>query len=220
MKRLLLPMAAFGAAALLLAGTALAASPMQKNGMQMNSNSDAPAKTVMNWYGGPAYLGAPALKATAALVRAGGGAADFSFPKALVAMLGEKTVHAEVAKLNKQYGEQTVKTWLNGMTTAVNLGLKFATEQGITLPEPPADLTGTKLAAALVKAGVGPDGTFWAGRLFDVAISHDLHNKVMMKINTTAGGHVDLVTHKVLNQAMYDVAHALGMNDVKLASLH
>lgn len=53
----------------------------------------------MGWFGGPVYHGAPALAVTAALVDAGGGAADFSFPKALVSMLGAKTVHAEVAKL-------------------------------------------------------------------------------------------------------------------------
>jgi hypothetical protein len=34
-------------------------------------------------------------------------------------------------------------------------------------------------------------------------------------------GHAaDESTHKILNQAMYDVAQALGMKDVKLASLH
>ena len=53
-----------------------------------------------NWFGGPSYMGKPALAATAALVNAGGGAKDFSFSKALVAMLGEKTVNAEVAKLS------------------------------------------------------------------------------------------------------------------------
>ena len=38
------------------------------------------------------YLGAPALDVTAALVKAGGGAENFSFAKALVSMLGEKNV--------------------------------------------------------------------------------------------------------------------------------
>lgn len=220
MKRYFAPLATLASAALLIAGTALAAGSMQHDNMKMSMADDASSAVIMNWYGGQAYLGKPALKATAALVKAGGGAANFSFPKALVAMLGAKTVNAEVAKLNQQYGEETVKTWLNGMTYAVNMGLKYATEAGVKLPEPPADLTGTKLAAALVKAGVGPDGTFWSGRLFDVAISHPLHNKVMMNINKTKGGHVDLITHKVLNQAMYDVAQALGMKQVKLASLH
>lgn len=172
-----------------------------------------------NWFGGPVYTGTPDLAATAALVQAGGGAANFSFSKALVAMLGEKTVNAEVAKLTKQYGKQDVDTFVNGMTFAVNDALKRATEQGIKLPAP-ADLSGTKLAAALVTTGTAPDGTFWSGYLFDKTISHALHNQVMADIDAKDSHAADETTHKLLNQAMYDVAQALGQKDVKLASLH
>jgi hypothetical protein len=42
----------------------------------------------------------------------------------------------------------------------------------------------------------------------------------MVDIDTKAGHGVDETTHRILNQAMYDVAQALGMKDVKLASLH
>lgn len=42
----------------------------------------------------------------------------------------------------------------------------------------------------------------------------------MVDINNSAGYEADLITHKILNQAMYDVAQALGMNHVKLAGLH
>lgn len=174
----------------------------------------------MNWFGGEPYLGEPALEATAALVRAGGGADDFSFSQALVAMLGEDTVNAEVAKLTEQYGEDDVKAFVNGMTYAVNTGLKLATEAGVTLPEPPADLKGVKLAKALVQAGVGPSGAFWSGRMFDVALSHQLHNAVMADIEQNVSHYADWNTHRILNQAMYDVAQALGMKDVKLASFH
>ncbi|WP_417276603.1 hypothetical protein [Castellaniella sp.] len=173
----------------------------------------------MNWFGGPAYTGAPALQATAALVAAGGGAEHFTFDKALVSMLGEKTVNAEVAKLTKQYGEKEVKTFIDGMTYAVKDGLMRATEAGVKLPEAPADLKGTALAKALVQAGT-VDGTFWSGYLFDKALSHDLHNKVMADIEVKFGHDTDKITHKVLNQAMYDVAQALGDKQVKLASLH
>lgn len=174
----------------------------------------------MNWFGGEVYTGKPALKATAALVRAGGGAEDFSFSKALVAMLGQDTVNAEVAKLNKQYGEADVKQFLSGMTYAINSGLRLATAAGISLPKAPADLKGPKLAKALVKAGQTDDGTFWAGHMFDVAISHTLHNAVMSDIEANVSHQADKNTHKILNQAMYDVAQALGMKDVKLASFH
>lgn len=173
----------------------------------------------MNWFGGPVYDGPPALEATAALVAAGGGADNFTFPAALVSMLGQDTVNAEVAKLNKQYGEEKVQAFINGMTFAVNDGLKRATEAGVTLPAAPADLTGTKLAKALVDAGT-VDGTFWAGRLFDVALSHKIHNQVMADIEAKFGRDADENTHRLLNQAMYDVAQALGMKNVGLASLH
>lgn len=172
-----------------------------------------------NMFGGPIYTGQPALDVTAALVEAGGGAENFDFSKALVSMLGEKTVNAEVAKLTKQYGQAEVNTFVTGMTYAVKDGLKRATEAGVTLPAP-ANLKGKELALTLVKAGTAPDGTFWSGYLFDKALSHDLHNKVMDDINTNVSGQADMVTHKILNQAMYDVAHALGQKHVKLASLH
>lgn len=211
MKRYSITRAAFGAAALFFAGTVLAAG---------NSWSTAKHQSTMNWYGGPVYHGQPALKVTAALVKAGGGAANFSFPKALVAMLGEKTVNAEAAKLTKQYGKKQVDMWLNGMTYAVKEGLRQATAAGVKLPAAPADLTGTKLAATLVKAGLSSNDTFWAGLMFDHALSHKLHDAVMANINQTKGGFHDMVVHKITNQAMYDVAHALGMNHVRLATLH
>ena len=174
----------------------------------------------MNWFGGPVYSGAPALDATAALVKAGGGADDFSFAKALVSMLGEKTVHAEVAKLEKQYGKENVTNFIDGMTFAVKDGLKRATEAGVKLPAAPADLKGEKLAHTLVSAGTTPDGTWWSGYLFDKTLSHDIHVKVMMDIDAMFSHAADENTHKILNQAMYDVAQALKVKGVKLAPLH
>lgn len=92
------------------AGVSMAAAPQ----------TAAPAATMnasaMNWFGGESYMGAPALDVTAALVKAGGGAENFDFSKALVSMLGEKTVNAEVAKLTKQYGAENVKQFVDGMT--------------------------------------------------------------------------------------------------------
>lgn len=181
--------------------------------------SSAQTQTTYNMFGGAAYLGQPALPVTAALVKAGGGANHFSFAAALVSMLGEKTVNAEVAKLTQQYGKQAVHTFITGMDYAIKDGLKRATEAGVTLPEP-ADLEGVELAKTLVKAGTTPDGTFWSGHLFDKAISHALHNQVMDDINSNVSYEADMTTHKLLNQAMYDVAQALGMTEVKLASLH
>ncbi len=191
-------------AGLLLSGTAVAGSY---------------GTTTTNWFGGPIYNGAPALTVTAALVKAGGGAEHFTFPAALVAMLGEKTVNAEVAKLQKQYGKKAVTEFINGMTWDVHDGLKRATEAGVKLPAAPADLKGAKLAATLVSAGT-VDGTFWSGQLFDKALSHFIHVQVMADVDAKFSHANDMNTHKILNQAMYDVAQVLGHKDVKLASLH
>lgn len=174
----------------------------------------------MGWFGGPVYSGAPALNVTAALVEAGGGAANFSFSTALVSMLGQETVNAEVAKLTKQYGQKNVDDFINGMTFAVNDSLKVATAQGVKLPAAPADLKGVKLAETLVHAGVAPDGVWWSGWLFDSALSHGIHVRVMADIEAKYSRAYDENIHRVLNQAMYDVSQALKIKDVKLASFH
>jgi hypothetical protein len=172
-----------------------------------------------NMFGGEVYQGEPALAVTAALIKAGGGADDFSFAQALVSMLGEETVNAEVAKLTQQYGEEDVKTFISGMDLAIKYSINRATEAGVTLPDP-ADLDGAELAKTLVDAGTTSDGTFWSGYLFDKAVSNAIHNQVMIDINNNASFAADKTTHKILNQAMYDVAQALGKTEVKLADLH
>lgn len=194
-----------GAANLLFAGMAAA-----------GAGSDAG----INMYGGPVYSGTPALDATAALVKAGGGAQHFSIQKALVSMLGEKTVNTEVGKLERQYGKKNVEDWLNGFNFAVEDAVKRATAAGVKLPEPPADLDGVKLAKTLVDAGTAPDNVFWSGLLYDHALSHNIHNRVMLDIDAKYSAAYDQNLHRITNQAMYDVAHALGVNGVMLASLH
>lgn len=199
--------------------TAFIAAPVMVPAVNAAPAASAEHQMTMNWYGGEAYLGAPALDVTVALVQAGGGAENFSFAQALVHMLGEDTVNAEVAKLTKQYGEEEVKNFIVGMDYAVNSALRIVTEAKVELPEA-AKLSGVELAKTLVKAGTAPDNVWWSGRLFDVALSNDIHNKVMMDINVNVSPEMDELTHKILNQAMYDVAQALGYKDVKLASLH
>lgn len=209
-----------------LLAIALAMGGVAFGGVALAADAPTPAQMTQknqagsNWFGGPIYSGAPALEVTAALVAAGGGPENFSFATALVSMLGEKTVNAEVAKLNAQYGEQNVTGFINGMTFAVKDGLKRATEAGVKLPPAPPDLKGVKLAQTLVAAGTTADGTWWSGYLFDKALSHAIHNQVMMDIDAGPGHAADLNTHKILNQAMVDVAQALKVSGVKLASLH
>lgn len=195
---------------------ALAVTPVMAASHEMAKT--AQTQSVINMFGGPAYLGDPALDVTAALVKAGGGAENFSFAAALVSMLGEDMVNAEVEKLTEQYGAEEVNGFIGGMDFAINASLKRATEKGIALPAPAA-LEGVELAKTLVNAGIAPDGKWWSGYLFDVAISHDLHNIVMADINSGPGYNADKVTHKILNQAMYDVAQALSIK-AELADLH
>lgn len=173
----------------------------------------------VNMFGGTVYNGEAALDVTAALIKAGGGSDKFSFAKALLSMLGDDTVNDELSKLKAQYGEQSVNIFISGMDMAIGYAVRRASLSGINLPEP-ARLSGIELAKTLVEAGTAPDSTFWSGYMFDKAISHQLHNLVMADINATAGFEADRTTHKILNQAMYDVAQALGMKDVKLAELH
>lgn len=173
----------------------------------------------MNRYGGSSYHGKPALSVTVALVKAGGGPSNFSLVTALNSMLGAKTVKAEVGKLTKQYGKKNVRMWVKVMNFYIDDTLKIAKAKNIKLPAP-ADLSGTDLAKALVKAGTTKDHTFWAGYLFDHAVSHDIHVQLMNDADKKFGEKWDANAHKVTNQAFYDVAQALGIKNVKLASLH
>jgi len=136
-------------------------------------------------------------------------------------MVGPKLVSAEVGKLTKQYGKHAVSQWIAGFNFSVEDALRLATKAGVKLPNPPADLRDKKLAAALVTAGVDPKtGTFWAGRLYDMTVTHNIHDQVMEEIDAKYGATTDLLTHKISNQAMYDLAHALGDTNVRLATLH
>jgi hypothetical protein len=169
-------------------------------------------------YGGSSYAGEPTLSVTASLVAAGGGAANFSITKALVSMVGEELTRTEVSKLTKQYGKKRVKAWITVFDFAVKDALRIATSAGVKLP-PPA-LSGKDLAATLVTAGVDKDGTFNVELLLDKAVSHKIHEQVMDNIDKRYGKKADADYHRITNQAMYDLAHALGANEVKLNGLH
>jgi hypothetical protein len=168
-------------------------------------------------YGGPVYTGAPALNVTASLVEAGGGPSNFSIATALTSMVGADLVNAEVTKLTKQYGKDDVDSWITVFNYAVGDALDHATKAGVTLPT--ADLSGKELAATLVKAGEDNHGTFYTEYLLDKAVTHDIHMTVMDDIDVKYGPDADINYHRITNQAMVDVAHALGAK-AKLAKLH
>ena len=79
MNRHLAKLVTVSAAVLLFAGATTAA----------NWNTTGPT----NMFGGAIYAGPPALAVTAALVKTGGGPEHFTIQKALVSMLGAKTVN-------------------------------------------------------------------------------------------------------------------------------
>lgn len=180
-------------------------------GTMMNSHMDR--------FGGPAYTSAPNLAATAAFVQAGGGAGHFRFQTALGSMAGDKTIDKEVGKLENQYGKVAVMQWLKTWDFAVSYALHDAMKSGVSIP-PPANLHGKALAAALVRAGMTNDGTFWTGYMLDHTISHNIHDATMDAIDAKYSPTADTMYHKITNQAMYDLAQALGMKNVKLASFH
>lgn len=175
-------------------------------------------KMDMSRYGGPVYTGPPALTVTASLVKAGGGPDDFSIATALTSMVGPQLVKAEVGKLTHQYGKARVGTWVAVFNFAVSDALKKATAAGVTLPE--GDLSGKALAATLVKAGLDKRGTFYTEYLLDKAVTHNIHSAVMDDIDAKYGVKADVNYHRITNQAMVDLAHALGAKMVKVASLH
>lgn len=211
-------LAGLAAAGLLLTGCAMAGqSSMSKGSMHDSSMSMHSMQT--NRFGGPVYDGKPALSVTVALVVAGGGPDHFSLVTALDHMLGKKTVQAEVAKLTKQYGTHRVNAWVKVMNFYVDDTLKIVKTKGIKLP-PPANLTGVELAKTLVKAGTDANGTFWAGYLFDHAVSHPIHKQLMDDADAKYSPKWDANAHAITNQAFYDVAQALGDKTVKLAPYH
>lgn len=173
---------------------------------------------MMARYGGPSYGGAPALNVTASLIAAGGGVEKFSIAKALTSMVGEKLVKAEVGKLTTQYGADKVKTWITVFDFAVQDAARVATAAGVKLPK--ADLKGKKLAETLVMAGLDKDGTFYTEYLLDKAVTNGIHHQVMDNIDKKYGTEADGIYHQITNQAMYDLAQALGAKQVKLASFH
>ena len=192
--------------------------------MMAGYSKDTGHDTMMNGamhgrFGGPVYNGPPALSVTASLVKAGGGADNYSTATALVSMLGKDTVNAEVAKLTKQYGKEETGQWLKTFDFAVKDALKIATAAGVKLPE--ANLSGVKLAKTLVIAGQDKDGTFQIELLLDKAVSHKIHVQVMNDIdkNPDFGKKADLDYHLVSNQAFYDVGVALKVPNIKLAPL-
>ncbi|HEY4439739.1 MAG TPA: hypothetical protein VGN14_04755 [Candidatus Elarobacter sp.] len=212
MTKLLSALAAIAALASVSLAPAAAAEPMS------GYAASSPAEHGMPAGGdGAIFTGTPDLNATISLVKLGGGPQDFSIAKALTAMVGSDVVTAEVTKLTRQYGKENVGNWLTVFDFSVRHAAASAMAAGVKFPE--GDLGGKTLAARLVTLGVdGNDGTFYYGTLLDHIVTHPIHEATMAAIDAKYGAALDANYHRITNQALYDLAQALGAKDVKPAA--
>jgi hypothetical protein len=208
----------------LAAVAALAGASVPAGAQTMTNETGSPAPMTMagSEHGMPAggdgfvYNGKPDLDATISFVTAGGGPAHFSTVKALTALAGADTANGEVAKLTKQYGKDDATSFITVFDFAVADAAKRAAAAGVTFPTP--TLSGKTLAVRLVNLGT-VNGTFYIGTLLDHMLTHGIHEQVMADIDAKFGFAADANYHKVSNQAMADLAHALGAN-VAVAAYH
>ena len=205
----------------LVAAVAFLAAPIAGSAQSANGDGAPGPNTPMHGLpqegDGPNYTGAPDLAATSSLLAAGGGAENFSIQKALVAIVGQKATDAEVTKLTGQYGAKVVTDWVNAFDVVVRDAAKRAVAAGVKLPAP--SLQGTALATQLVKDGSG-DGVFWTGTMLDHLVTHGIHVATMDYVDEKYGVLMDGNYHRVTDQAMYDLAQALGVTSVGLAFFH
>jgi hypothetical protein len=158
-----------------------------------------------------AYMGAPALPVTVAMVAAGGGSGGFDSTKLVAVLAGDKT-QAEVGSLKQKFGADGVKSFLNVFTFVVDQSLRYVYGAKITLPSPSPDpKDGKALAAALYKLGVTPSGRFDVEYMLDGLVSHDIHLRVMDDIDAKYGAAADQNYHAVLTQAMMDLKAVYGL---------
>lgn len=172
-------------------------------------------------FGGQVHEGSASLPLTAALLQAGGGAESFSTRAALVNMLGQEAADRELTKLSRQYGAAAVQSWLRISDWQVRQGLVQLRNIGTELPSPPDDLSGGKLAAALVDAGVAPgDGIFWSSYYYDHLFSHGVNKVLEEDMGRRYGERRARRAYAVNNQLMYDISQSVHAQDVRLATLH
>jgi hypothetical protein len=218
-KKSIVPALAAAAMLACSAGAGAQATPMADNSMSSSMSGSMEHGMPMGPAGGDGvtYTGAPDLQAAISLVTAGGPPGQFSLVKALTEMVGADTANAEVAKLTKQYGQAAVGSYVAVQNYAVDDAVKRALAAGVKFPQPM--LHGTALAKAVVTLGL-VNGTYYEGTQLDHLVTHGIHAAVMDDIDKKFGAAADGNYHKISDQAHYDLAHALGVDSVKLAAYH
>ena len=190
-------------------GMAQAGPPAQK---------DESGTSVHGRYGGGMDLGAPTLNVTASMVRAGGGAANFSFEQALRNGGGDAWVTTELSQLGEKYGRKKVRLWLETTEFAVTDSLTKCTEAGIVMPH--SEMHGRQLGMAMVNAGVDNNHQFTSDLWMDRTESHAVNLKVLNDLDKQYGSDADADCHMIGNQFFFDLAVHLNMTQVKLAGFH
>jgi hypothetical protein len=202
-------------AMLLLAAPAFAGVTLQQPLLQRPSQPEA------GKFGGAVHDGQAQLDLTAALIQAGGGTESFSTRTALDNLLGSAAADQELAKLEHQYGAAAVSRWLEISDWLMHQGIVQLRNTSTELPDPSDDLSGGKLVAGLVAAGVAPgDTTFWSGYWYDQLLSHGINKVLVEDMGRRFGERHARSDYAVNNQAMYDIAQQIHTGDVRLAKLH
>lgn len=161
------------------------------------------------------------LDVTSALMQAGGGTEAFSMKAALISMLGEDSAASEIAKLEHQYGSKPVQKWLKGSDWLMHEGLTQLRNTGTELPDPSSDLTGAKLAAALVEAGVAPgDSRFRTDHYYDHLFSHGINKVLETGMDRKFSPRYAKTVFTINDQAMSDVSQQIQTRSSTLAKLH
>ena len=154
----------------------------------------------------PAYTGNPNLPVTLSMIVAGGGPKDFQTVTLVSVLAGDKTA-AEVASLNKKFGEANVKSFLTVFKFVVDDSLAKVTAAKVALPSTPepSPSDGKALSAALYKLGLMSNGSFNVEYMLDGLVTHPIHVAVMDDIDKKYGREADGNYHVVLTQAMLDL---------------
>ena len=165
------------------------------------SSGFAPAEAIV-------YAGTPDLALTAALVKAGGGARNFSSLE-LFKVITKGSTAAEATKLTNQFGARDVKDTFAVFDFAIDDVVRIATVKHIALPPPAPDPTDARaLAVALYKAGTTTTGSWDVGYMLEHLITHRIHHAIMHDIDAKFGARRNEVFHIVLSQMMDDLAIA------------
>jgi hypothetical protein len=165
--------------------------------------------------------GSPSLDITSALWQAGGGMENFSMKAALVSMLGQRGADDEIARLEHRYDTGQVQKWLKGSDWLMHEGLTQLRNTGTDLPEPSSDLTGAKLAAALVDAGIAPGDTrFSTDFYYDHLFSHGVNKVMETEMDRKFSARYAKTVFTINDQAMYDVSQQIQTRSDTLAKLH